>query len=242
MSLFKSKSMRLSVSIASVLLLMSFVFSNKVSISAHDISTHNDIVPTRTEPLFTDAEHDFIQQGEASWYGAEFHNRTTASGEIFDMNGLTAAHKTLPFGSLVVVTNSVTGNSVLVKINDRGPFVRKRIIDLSQKAASILGGSLYKIQIEAYTPGSFATADEDGKVLVFSDKSEALIVKNSSTRDVETHANFGTAMSRLTQLSKANEHKKYSLKPMWQENASRDVIRYVITTIETSQPTLPDLF
>jgi rare lipoprotein A (peptidoglycan hydrolase) len=55
------------------------------------------------------------------------------------------------------------GNSVLVKINDRGPFVRKRIIDLSQKAASILGGSLFKIQIEAYTPGSFASADENDK-------------------------------------------------------------------------------
>ncbi len=242
MILFKSKSMRLSVSIASVLLLMSFVFSNKVSITAHDISAQQEIVPTKPEPLFTDAEHDFVQVGEASWYGAEFHNRPTASGEMFDMNGLTAAHKTLPFGSLVVVTNNVTGNSVLVKINDRGPFVRKRIIDLSQKAASILGGSLFKIQIEAYTPGSFASTDENDKVLVFSDKSEALLVNNSSTRDIETHANFGVAMARLSQLSKANEHKKYSLKPMWQDNGSRDVVRYVITTIETSQPTLPELF
>jgi rare lipoprotein A (peptidoglycan hydrolase) len=81
MILFKSKSMRLSVSIASVLLLMSFVFSNKVSITAHDISAQKEIVPTKPEPLFTDAEHDFVQVGEASWYGAEFHNRPTASGE-----------------------------------------------------------------------------------------------------------------------------------------------------------------
>jgi len=242
MSLFKSKPMRLSITTASVLLLMSFVFSNKVSISAHDISAQNDIVPATIEPLFTEAEHDFVQEGEASWYGEEFHNRPTASGETFDMNGFTAAHKTLPFGSLVVVTNKVTGKSVLVKINDRGPFVRKRIIDLSKKAAVSLGGSLFKIQIEAYTPGSFSTSQDDGNVLVFTDKSEAVTVKNSATRDIETHANFGVAMARLAQLAKANEQKRYSLKPMWQENGDKDVVRYVITSVETTQPTLPVLF
>lgn len=74
-------------------------------------------------------------EGLASWYGQEFAGRTTANGEIFDPNALTAAHRTLPFGTLVEVTNVRTGRSVTVRINDRGPFIESRIIDLSYAAA-----------------------------------------------------------------------------------------------------------
>jgi rare lipoprotein A len=73
--------------------------------------------------------------GYASWYGYPYHGRKTASGEIFDMNDLTAAHKTLPLGSLVRVTNQDNGREVEVRINDRGPFVEGRVIDLSYAAA-----------------------------------------------------------------------------------------------------------
>ncbi len=79
------------------------------------------------------------ETGYASWYGGKFQGRQTASGEIFDTNQLTAAHKTLPFGTLVEVTNLDTGKSVQVRINDRGPFVEGRIIDLSRKAATEIG-------------------------------------------------------------------------------------------------------
>ncbi len=75
------------------------------------------------------------EKGIASWYGGKFHGRKTASGERYDMNKLTAAHKTLPFGTRVRVTNLDTGRNVVVRINDRGPFVRGRIIDLSRAAA-----------------------------------------------------------------------------------------------------------
>jgi len=79
------------------------------------------------------------ETGIASWYGQEFHGRSTSSREIFDMNDMTAAHRTLPFGTNVMVTNLGNDHSVVVRINDRGPFVRGRIIDLSYAAARVLG-------------------------------------------------------------------------------------------------------
>lgn len=77
--------------------------------------------------------------GKASWYGDKFHGKLTASGETYDLNALTAAHKTLPFGTIVRVTNTANNKSVNVKINDRGPFVRGRVIDLSRKAFAKIG-------------------------------------------------------------------------------------------------------
>jgi rare lipoprotein A len=79
-----------------------------------------------------------IERGFASWYGDEFHGRPTASGEIFDMHGISAAHRTLPFGTVVEVTNLNNGRRLDVRINDRGPFVRGRILDLSKAAAAQL--------------------------------------------------------------------------------------------------------
>lgn len=75
----------------------------------------------------------------ASWYGPGFHGRQTANGERFDQNEMTAAHKTLPFGTWVRVTNRATGRSVVVRINDRGPYVGGRAIDLSRGAARAVG-------------------------------------------------------------------------------------------------------
>lgn len=81
------------------------------------------------------ARGERIEQGVASWYGPKFHGKLTANGEQYDMNRLTAAHRTLPFNSVVKVTNLDNGRSVMVRINDRGPFAKNRIIDLSKKAA-----------------------------------------------------------------------------------------------------------
>jgi rare lipoprotein A len=79
------------------------------------------------------------QTGTASWYGPNFHGRTAASGETYNQNAMTAAHKTLPFGTKVKVTNQKTGKSVTVRITDRGPYYGGRIIDLSKAAARKLG-------------------------------------------------------------------------------------------------------
>jgi rare lipoprotein A len=80
-----------------------------------------------------------LAHGKASWYGGRFHGRRTASGERFDKRALTAAHRTLPFGTRVRVTNLATGKSVVVRINDRGPFGQGRILDVSEAAARRLG-------------------------------------------------------------------------------------------------------
>ncbi len=81
----------------------------------------------------------FYEVGIASWYGPGFQGKTTANGELYDMFAYTAAHKTLPFGTVVEVVNLETGRSVVVRINDRGPFIPGRIIDLSYVAAQELG-------------------------------------------------------------------------------------------------------
>ena len=85
------------------------------------------------------AELREIGRGIASWYGGHFHGRKTASGERYDMNALTAAHPTLPFGTVVRVRSLVNGKEVDVRINDRGPHVGRRLIDLSRGAAQALG-------------------------------------------------------------------------------------------------------
>jgi peptidoglycan lytic transglycosylase len=84
-------------------------------------------------------EPNYAETGIASWYGADFHGRKTANGEIYDMNALTAAHRTLPLPSYAYVTALKTGRTVLVRINDRGPFAGNRIIDLSKATATALG-------------------------------------------------------------------------------------------------------
>ena len=79
------------------------------------------------------------QCGSASWYGPGFHGRTTANGERFDQNAMTAAHKRLPFGTKIKVTNQLNGKSLTLRVNDRGPFAKGRILDASKAAAAKLG-------------------------------------------------------------------------------------------------------
>ena len=88
-------------------------------------------------PRFTvvPRESGWTQKGVAAWYGQEFHGRMTSSGEVFDMYKLTAAHPSLPFGTIVRVTNLENGKTTVVRINDRGPLTHGRIIDLSYAAA-----------------------------------------------------------------------------------------------------------
>ena len=82
---------------------------------------------------------NYDETGIASWYGEDFHGKYTANGEVFDLNGLTAAHRTLPMPSVVQVTNLENGRTLKVRVNDRGPFARGRIIDLSRRSAQLLG-------------------------------------------------------------------------------------------------------
>jgi len=110
--------------------------------------------PSVIEKLNTVASNTvrkFSQTGTASWYGRQFHGRKTASGETFDMNGMTAAHRSLPLNCYIRVTNKNNGKSVVVKVNDRGPFHGNRVLDLSYGAAKQIGitnAGTAKVRIE----------------------------------------------------------------------------------------------
>lgn len=97
----------------------------------------------------------YRERGVASWYGGKFHGRRTSNGEVYDMHGLTAAHKTLPLPTWVRVTNLRNGSSVVVRVNDRGPFVKNRLIDLSYEAArqlDMLAAGTTLVEVEALQP------------------------------------------------------------------------------------------
>ena len=109
----------------------------------------------------------FVERGVASWYGKKFHGRRTSSGEIYDMYGMTAAHKALPLPTYVSVRNLSTGREIVVRVNDRGPFLKNRIIDLSYAAATKLGiarqGTGF-VEVRALEPGSTASGiDADSR-------------------------------------------------------------------------------
>jgi rare lipoprotein A len=95
----------------------------------------SDALPSSTPRL----KKNKVEEGIASWYGPGFHGKTTASGEVYDMNAMTAAHRTLPIGTLVEVRNLANGRTVVARINDRGPWIRGRIVDVSLGAAQLLG-------------------------------------------------------------------------------------------------------
>jgi rare lipoprotein A len=118
--------------------------------------SHEDAlrIPADTKPIS-------VETGLASWYGSPYHNRRGSNGEIYNMQAMTAAHRTLPLGSIVRVTNLKTGHSALVRITDRGPFIEGRILDLSQAAAKkvdVLQAGVARVRIEVLrAPASLET-------------------------------------------------------------------------------------
>jgi rare lipoprotein A len=131
--------------------------------------------------------------GLASWYGPPYANRRGADGTVYDQNAMTAAHRTLPMGSIVRVTNLANDQSVFVRITDRGPFVGDRIIDLSLAAAKETGvyrAGVARVRVEAYAPPIHPGVDPAGKWCVqigaFPDEAGAIKLKNSLLRRYST--------------------------------------------------------
>ena len=132
----------------------------------------------------------YRERGLASWYGEPFHGRATASGEIFNMHAMTAAHRTLPLGTYLKVTNLDNGKVVTVKVNDRGPFIRGRILDLSFRAAQdlemIRSGTapieLHIIEVGPQKRGSFTV--QVGSFMVKENAQDLLIKLKRSYREV----------------------------------------------------------
>jgi rare lipoprotein A len=119
------------------LLLVSSCASKKTGINRPASQKPYTVMGQRYEPLAS--PEGFVQSGIASWYGPDFHGKNTSNGEVYDMNGMTAAHKTLPLGVYVKVKNTENGREAVLRINDRGPCVKNRVIDLSYAAAKKLG-------------------------------------------------------------------------------------------------------
>ena len=109
------------------------------TIAAIAIPAEEPSVIEKLNNVASNTVRKFSQTGTASWYGRQFHGRKTASGETFDMNAMTAAHRSLPLNCFIRVTNKNNGKSVVVKVNDRGPFHGNRVLDLSYGAAKQLG-------------------------------------------------------------------------------------------------------
>lgn len=139
-----------------------FGLMNSVSAASDKTVTSKTIVRKKTITYRQWGRHyrvlpsskNYQEKGIASWYGHQFHRRRTSSGERFNMYQLTAAHKTLPLATRVVVTNLVNGRKVIVRVNDRGPFVGDRLIDLSYGAAKqlgMVGRGLAPVHVKAIT-------------------------------------------------------------------------------------------
>jgi rare lipoprotein A len=131
--------------------------------------------------------------GLASWYGPPYNNRKGADGTVYDQNAMTAAHRELPLGTVVKVTNLTNNESVLVRITDRGPFIDGRIIDLSlaaAKAVDIYRPGTAKVRVEAYAPPERPGVDPAGKWCVqigaFLDPADAIQLKNDLLRRYAT--------------------------------------------------------
>ena len=129
--------------------------------------------PTRTAPFIPGI---YVEQGTASWYGVPFNGRRAANGETFDMNTLVAAHRTLPFGSILRVTNLNNGREVEVRVIDRGPFVGDRILDLARAAAvslDMIGTGTAPVRIELLSGPSLASGEFTVQVGAFADRANA---------------------------------------------------------------------
>jgi len=148
---------------------------------------------TAAQPALPHGKPVSSEVGMASWYGPPYANRKGADGTVYDQNAMTAAHRTLPMGSIVRVTNLSNDQSVVVRITDRGPFVGDRIIDLSLAAAKETGvyrAGVAKVRVEAYAPPVHPGVDPAGRWCVqigaFLDEADAIKLKNNLMRRYST--------------------------------------------------------
>ena len=153
----------------------------------------------------------YDEVGYASWYGRDFHGKKTANGEIYNMNSLTAAHKTLPMPSYVKVTNLENNRSIVLRVNDRGPFVAGRLIDVSRRGAQLLG-----FQKQGVTRVRIQAADENGRIVRAPNNRQVASNQNPRRRSdtvtvsgVETHyVQIGSYSSQENADIQANQARK----------------------------------
>lgn len=139
---------------------------------------------------------DDAPDGFASWYGEPFHGRRTASGERYDMHAYTAAHRSLPFGTILRVENTKNGRVILVEVTDRGPFIKKRVVDLSYRAARHIGVSVTAVELEALTAETVASfyATQPDRVLAFTPEFEPVALDADVLDTLATATSLSSVM------------------------------------------------
>lgn len=141
-----------------ILGVMFFSLKDSLAGSSTDEFDENEVTISANTERTIDIELKNKGNMIASWYGPKFHGKVTANGEIYDQMSMTAAHKNMPFGTMLKLTNPRNGKSVVVRINDRGPYIKGRQLDLSKGAATVLGmlhKGVVKIQVEELVMNDF---------------------------------------------------------------------------------------
>ena len=184
-------------------------------------------------------DYDYSEVGVASWYGSDFHNKRTANGEIYNMYAVTAAHRTLPLPSIVKVTNLENGKTIIARVNDRGPYVKNRIIDLSQKGAELLGyknQGTTKVKVEILAKESQALKEA---MLASNNKSKATnkAVKYGSTQKPATPT-VQTAAATTAQPAVKEVAKEPVVQAATEEPVVQTAAKEPVTVAENTAPTV----
>lgn len=179
---------------------------------------------------------NFTQEGRASWYSPQFHGRRTSSGERYDKNVMSAAHPTLPIPSYAKVTNLTNGKSVVVRINDRGPFHRSRVMDVSQAAAQQLGFIRHgtaRVRIEQIVPGQdMQTARQDGNSNIYVDLQRFSNVKEAKAYLAVTSRHLQQANTGEKALMvKVKNNYVVRLGPFQQQERADSIRKSVLTAM-----------
>lgn len=191
--------------IAIFVVVVVLVMSVSLLVQAHDAPTSEAVAAeapaVAPAPIAVELDMFDVPDGLASWYGADFHGRRTASGARYDMNEYTAAHKSLPFGTILRVENPATGKAILVEVTDRGPFVRKRVVDLSRAAARMLNVSVSPVSVDAFKKDDVLKfyEDNDSTYLVFTPDFKPLAIKRQAIDMVGQPGTLTTVMNALDQ-------------------------------------------
>ena len=181
-------------------------------------------------------DYEYNETGIASWYGPNFHQKLTANGEIFDQNAFTAAHRTLPMPSIVRVTNLENGRSLIVRINDRGPFAHGRIIDLSRRSAQLLGfarkgTAKTRVRILAAESKAIAQRAKGGYTAAIppiannAPTPPAVPMTNVSVKSLPIIPGTKTAAQKTTRVLKSERQEKSSALKLAKLSKSRDIVQ-----------------
>lgn len=170
-------------------------------------------------------DYSYSEVGTASWYGDDFHAKRTANGEKYDMNTLTAAHRTLPLPSIVRVTNLENGRSLVVRVNDRGPYAKERIIDISKRGAQLLGyqtkgTAKVKVEIMADESRALKAALLNQKIPTYQEPIEKQEIKSVKTESLKgTYIQVGSFRQKDLALEMEEKLRKFGAT----QTASADV-------------------